>query len=210
MQKTIFAPLLAKLLLIAAAACPMAGCSRTSDAEEARAVDAKAEVSSVGQAQAKTAPATVIDDDPDPDDVPEGAFPLEKSIAMEFPDVARSDINVLTADLNGDGQAEYLIGITDPKYCGTGGCTLFIFEDGAQDWRQVGRIPAVRPPYGVLPAKTGGWNDLFITLGGGGGPSGPYRLHYIDEQYGPSKEPPAAEPIGDPDVIEKAVAIFRE
>ena len=138
-------------------------------------------------------------------EVPTSAeFSIEQALALEFPEIDRSDINVIAADLNGDGKPEWLVGLSAPQNCGTGGCTLLVFQVGAQDWVQIGRMPAVNAPYGVLPTHTDGWNDLFVTFSGGGGPSGLYLVRRIGGQYGPSKLPPNAAPIEKPDELYRA------
>src|SRR5688572_4257940 len=44
------------------------------------------------------------------------------------------------ADLNGDRQPEAVIHMLSRDYCGTGGCTLFIYRAAGRSWARVARM----------------------------------------------------------------------
>lgn len=66
-------------------------------------------------------------------------------------------------DLNGDGNAELFVLIQDPYFCGSGGCTAFLFS---ADGEKLSRFTVSEPPVFVSENKTNGWNDLIITSKG--------------------------------------------
>lgn len=66
-------------------------------------------------------------------------------------------------DLNGDGKAELFVLIQDPYFCGSGGCTAFLFS---ADGKKLSRFTVSEPPVFVSEKKTNGWNDLIITSKG--------------------------------------------
>lgn len=58
--------------------------------------------------------------------------------------------------------------MVDRDWCGSGGCTLLIFESGPAEVVQLGRITITRPPIRVLTTRTNGMPDLAVTICGGG------------------------------------------
>lgn len=71
-------------------------------------------------------------------------------------------------DLNGDGHKDALVLLQNPSWCGTGGCTLLIFEGCKGSFRFVSRSSLIRSPLLVSDAKTMGWRDLVVVVSGGG------------------------------------------
>lgn len=88
------------------------------------------------------------------------------------------------ADLNGDGRLESVIYVTDPDYCGSGGCTLFVLSPHGGSYRIVLRETVVRRPILLLSTVTRGWRDLGVTRWGGGVLQ-PYtaRLRFSGHRY---------------------------
>jgi len=103
-------------------------------------------------------------------------------------------------DLNGDGIQDGVVVFSSSYWCGTGGCTMLIFE-GQQDktLRLVSESTLVRPPVTVSDAKTNGWRDLVFVVSGGGIPAKTIALKFDGKQYplNPSDLPalPANTPI---------------
>ncbi|KGK09831.1 membrane protein [Vibrio navarrensis] len=97
----------------------------------------------------------------------------------------------LTYDLNGDGQPELL---TQLDWCGSGGCTLLIFENHADQWRFNSRITLVRSPIYLGTQRSSGWQDLIFEVSGGGAASGKHRMQYNGLSYplNPSLAPEAS------------------
>jgi hypothetical protein len=72
------------------------------------------------------------------------------------------------ADLNGDGRKESLIYLTDPDYCGSGGCSLVVLSPSSRGYRVVMRSTVTRLPISLLSTANHGWRDIGVTVGGGG------------------------------------------
>ena len=66
-------------------------------------------------------------------------------------------------DLNDDGKKEVIVYLSSDGWCGTAGCTMLILAPNGASYRLVTRIPAVRPPIGVLPSKSNGWHDIGVV-----------------------------------------------
>lgn len=96
----------------------------------------------------------------------------------------------LTYDLNGDGQPELL---TQLDWCGSGGCTLLIFEKRAQQWHINSRVTLVRTPLTLGTQQHQGWQDLILNVGGGGAQAADHVLRYNGKRYplNPSTAPQA-------------------
>lgn len=69
---------------------------------------------------------------------------------------------VAWVDLNGDRRPEALVYMISRGWCGTGGCTLFIYTPEQGSWYQHGRITVSQPPIRVLATRSHGWLDLGI------------------------------------------------
>lgn len=86
----------------------------------------------------------------------------------------------LTYDLNGDGNKELL---TQLDWCGSGGCTLLIFENHRQEWRFNSKITLVQTPINLGKKATHGWQDLILFVSGGGAVPNQHRLPYDGSRY---------------------------
>jgi hypothetical protein len=88
------------------------------------------------------------------------------------------------ADLNRDGNKESFIYITDPSYCGSGGCTLAILSLSKRGYRVVMRSTVTRLPIRLLSTSSHGWRDVGVTVQGGG-ITRPYeaRLQFNGRRY---------------------------
>ncbi len=87
------------------------------------------------------------------------------------------------ADLNGDGQAEQFIYASDPRWCGSGGCTLFVLTRQPDGYRTVLRSTVTRLPVRLLPTTSHGWRDLAVGVGGGGDRADAARLSFDGKAY---------------------------
>lgn len=97
----------------------------------------------------------------------------------------------LTYDLNGDGQKELL---TQLDWCGSGGCTLLIFENHQQNWRFNSRITLVNTPLNLGHKTNSGWRDLVLFVRGGGSQPNQHVLRFDKTNYplNPSMAPIAS------------------
>lgn len=71
-------------------------------------------------------------------------------------------------DLNGDRRPEVLVYMISSNWCGTGGCTLYIFTPEQGGWYQHGSLVGVHGPVTVLNTRRNGWRDLAYRVSGGG------------------------------------------
>ncbi|EGR0592835.1 COG3650 family protein [Vibrio cholerae] len=96
----------------------------------------------------------------------------------------------LKYDLNGDEQPELLVQL---DWCGTGGCTLLIFDQHNQQWRFNSRITLVQNPIRLGKQTHHGWQDLLFSISGGGAKPAIHRLQYNGISYptNPSVAPEA-------------------
>ena len=75
------------------------------------------------------------------------------------------------ADVTGDGVADALVYVESPTWCGSGGCTLLVFEaiTGEADvaewgaFRPAAEISLMAGPVEVSPNATNGWSDLIVS-----------------------------------------------
>jgi len=72
------------------------------------------------------------------------------------------------ADLNGDGRPEALVYIISSNYCGSGGCTLFVYTPEQGSFSQHGSMSVTSLPVRALNSRTRGWRDLAVGVSGGG------------------------------------------
>lgn len=86
-------------------------------------------------------------------------------------------------DLNGDSTPDAILILTGSYWCGTGGCTMLVFEGEDKTFRFVSRSTPVRPPVTVSETKTNGWRDLVLTVSGGGMPAKTVALKFDGKKY---------------------------
>ena len=106
-------------------------------------------------------------------------------------------------DLNQDGVLDALVLLGSSNWCGSGGCTLLVFQgegDGVlmdqelnNEFRLVSKITLVQQPVIVSTNQTNGWRDLLLQMSGGGAPVGTVALQFDGEAY-PSN-PSMLEPL---------------
>jgi hypothetical protein len=99
------------------------------------------------------------------------------------PDLPPTRYLSAAADLNGDGRPELLIHLVGPMPCGTGGCPTLVFTPTDAGHTLVSTITVTRPPIRVSPRSTGGWRNLIVEVGGGGGRSGHAELVHTEKGY---------------------------
>ncbi len=92
-------------------------------------------------------------------------------------------------DLNGDGLKEAVIYIKDSDWCGSGGCTLFVFQATDVGFLFVSRTTITRKPVSISQNKTSGWHDITVDTKG----VGRVVLKYNGKKYplNPSIQPTA-------------------
>lgn len=84
------------------------------------------------------------------------------------PPPRRTSYRVGRPDLNGDARPDGLVYMYDPAWCGSGGCTLFVFVAEDTAYRLVSKVLLVHTPIIVSTRRTRGWRDLAHPVFGGG------------------------------------------
>jgi hypothetical protein len=67
------------------------------------------------------------------------------------------------ADLDGDGRPEAIVYLMSRGYCGTGGCSVFIYRATGRSWWRIARMTVSHLPIRVLNTRTHGWRDLAVS-----------------------------------------------
>lgn len=115
---------------------------------------------------------------------------LREYFAINKTDPTGTRYRWLTYDLNGDGNEEL---ITQLDWCGSGGCTLLVFENHQQSWRFNSRITLVNTPINLGNNHNDGWQDMILFVSGGGAIPNQHILKYNGVSYplNPSTAPVA-------------------
>jgi hypothetical protein len=97
-------------------------------------------------------------------------------------------------DLNGDGLKDALAYVSGPSWCGSGGCKLYVLQNQGRTYRVVARTTVTRPPIRVLSARTKGWQDIGVSVAGGGVATHNAVLRFTGQSYpgNPSTQPALA------------------
>lgn len=141
---------------------------------------------------------------------------LETAMRQAFPDYvsqARTDPKYVATyyysliDLNGDGKAEAIVYPLGPYFCGSGGCTLMIFQPVKSGYRLIGQLPVSRSPVIVTNQKTNGWQDLIRPTAGGGLPLNYSYLRYRQGEYVETDEVPKNTAVSGKAVLGDEMAI---
>ena len=120
---------------------------------------------------------------------------LDRAVGT-FTGTPRSHYAAAFHDLNGDHRPEALVYLTEQAWCGTGGCTLLVFERRQLSWQPAGKVTLVRPPIQALSRRSNGWASLAVQVSGGGLPR-PYtaELPFYQHRYPENASVPPARPI---------------
>lgn len=116
---------------------------------------------------------------------------LSDFLTEQGSNLTNTSYEVEYVDLNDNGRDDALVLLTSQNWCGSGGCTLLVFEGSTQGFEFVSRSTVVNKPIVVSETRTSGWRDLIVTIGGGGGSSGQVALKFNGETYpvNPSMQP---------------------
>ena len=95
-------------------------------------------------------------------------------------------------DLNDDGIKDALVLMDKPDWCGTGGCSLFVFQGEEEQFQFVSSSSLINHPFTVSETKTNGWRDLVVEVSGGGAQPQTVALKFDGKVYpsNPSLQPP--------------------
>nr|MCC4820403.1 hypothetical protein [Vibrio lentus] len=68
-------------------------------------------------------------------------------------------------------------------WCGSGGCTLLIFENHQDNWRFNSRVTLVKGDIRLGKSQNHGWQDLIFNVSGGGATPAKHTLSYSGVSY---------------------------
>lgn len=111
---------------------------------------------------------------------------FKKDLDRNLIDSASRKMFVEEVDLNNDGRNEMFVGLVGPYFCGSGGCTMILFD---QVGKVLTRFTVVDYPVGIDSETTGGWKNLILESkdvphlvkhNGKGYPSNPSLLPVYD------------------------------
>ncbi len=71
-------------------------------------------------------------------------------------------------DLDGDGVSDAVVLLRNRTWCGSGGCTLVVFQGVGKGFRFVSRSTLVKAPVRAASGKSQGWRSLLVRLSGEG------------------------------------------
>jgi hypothetical protein len=87
-------------------------------------------------------------------------------------------------DLNDDGVTDVVALLTDPDYCGQGGCELVVLSgDPDGSFHAVSATAVTREPVSVLAQKDGGWHALTVGIARGAIGGCEVRLQFDGQRY---------------------------
>ncbi len=139
---------------------------------------------------------------------PKTALPaLEKSLKeWAAPDPVPACHHAL-ADLNDDGRMDAIVLISDPDYCGSGGCTMVIFQGTAQGFKYISRSTITNEPVQLLPETSHGWHTLVVSVSGGGATPGEALLRFSGSNYPLN---PTVQPYATPAELKSARSLLLQ
>jgi hypothetical protein len=71
-------------------------------------------------------------------------------------------------DLNGDGRADAIVLMSGPAWCGSGGCTMFIFQGVGNGFEFVSKSTITNTPIRISKKTVRGWRTLIVYSKGKG------------------------------------------
>ena len=105
------------------------------------------------------------------------------------------------ADLNNDGLDDALVYLQGSQLCGSGGCTLMVFQNMGDGYKFISKSTITRTPVSVAKTTHNGWHDFIVWSRGTG---------FVLMQYDGVKYPhnPSLElPIDDAQALEARLVI---
>ena len=114
----------------------------------------------------------------------------------DYPHIDNYGFQAAKFDLNGDGIQEVLFHYDGAGMCGSGGCTLRVYEKRGTDYRRLSGTTLTFLPIGVSELEHHGWRDLMITVRKDYVSSGIAPLRFDGTKYPLSWASEPAEEIG--------------
>ena len=107
-------------------------------------------------------------------------------------------------DLNDDGVLDAIVLLTEPRYCGSGGCSMVVLRGTGDGFRVLSSSSITRAPVVVLPEKRHGWRTFTVSVAGGGVKAGPVLMRFNGARY-PNN--PTMAPLATPRQIEGGTSL---
>jgi hypothetical protein len=107
---------------------------------------------------------------------------LRARIAEEGGNPDETPYDVAMLDLDGDADEDALA-LLQGTWCGTGGCSLFVYERTAAGFRPDSDLSLVQAPFIVADGLSDGWRDLILFVSGGGATARYVALAHGDDGY---------------------------
>ncbi len=76
--------------------------------------------------------------------------------------------NVAYVDLNSDNSNDAIVLLQSMDWCGSGGCTMLIFENSKKGYQLISKSTVTNPPIRITNTKSHGWYDLIVWSKGKG------------------------------------------
>ena len=84
-----------------------------------------------------------------------------KVLAPEGLSLEQDNLRYLSgsADLNSDGKAEHIVLLQDRYFCGSGGCSAYMFDN---EGNVINRMSVTRTPIVLADSYSNGWQDFIV------------------------------------------------
>jgi len=112
-----------------------------------------------------------------------GTPAIDAALAAHYKHGAPKAYQYALVDLNGDAVPDAVVLISDPRYCGSGGCDLAILRGIGTSYQYVSGSIVSRVPMRVLKESRKGWKSLSVSVAGGGVKSGEVVLRFNGRHY---------------------------
>lgn len=122
-----------------------------------------------------------------------GTFTLDQAVSTWASETTPPAYRYALTDLSSDGRLDAIVLISDPDYCGTGGCTLLVIQGTSAGFKVISDSTITREPIYLLREVRSGWHTISVLVAGGGVEAGQALMRFNGKQYpgNPSIEPRA-------------------
>ena len=112
------------------------------------------------------------------------AADIQKALLKVDPSIRTNHYELKSSDLDADGVQDALVLMNGKSgYCGSGGCSLFVFLWTKGQWKKVGDMSVVSRPIYVRTSQHHGMHDLVVSVRGGGVTPGTKVFEFNEESY---------------------------
>lgn len=118
---------------------------------------------------------------------------LVKELGLTAQDEMPTRYRFKQIDLNGDKKPEIVVMVEGGMVCGTGGCQGYVLQKLATGYKKNSAFTLLRTPVFMSAHKTKGWNDLVVSVSGGGVQAGLRVLAYNGQSYPSNPSLPPAQ-----------------